>query len=193
MIIKQLAYSQNSDINWLLDIQQSRKKEFNTFFQSASFSVYPMGIVVPLTYTSLWLIKKDIKYYPIAMESVYALSSQFIINLILKYSFHRLRPYETYSFIVPLKREHTPSFPSGHTSVAFSIATTLSLNFPKWYFILPAYFYAGLVGYSRLYMGVHYPSDILTGAFIGTACSFLTHKIQKYIIGIKKEKSIIIE
>jgi membrane-associated phospholipid phosphatase len=57
----------------------------------------------------------------------------------------------------------------------------LSLSFPKWYVIGPAYSYAILVAYSRSYLGVHYPGDILAGAIIGTGSSFLTWKLQRKI------------
>lgn len=71
------------------------------------------------------------------------------------------------------------SFPSGHTSTAFSTATTLAINYRKWYVIAPAYAWAGAIGYSRMRLGVHYPSDVLAGAVTGAASAWLSYKIQK--------------
>ena len=71
------------------------------------------------------------------------------------------------------------SFPSGHTTAAFATATTLAINYPKWYVIVPAYAWAGAIGYSRMRLGVHYPSDILAGAVTGAAGAWLSYKIQQ--------------
>ena len=64
-----------------------------------------------------------------------------------------------------------PSFPSGHATIAFSAATILGYRYPKWR--IPLYIGAGLVGFSRIYLGRHYTSDVLTGAAIGTTMGML--------------------
>ena len=63
------------------------------------------------------------------------------------------------------------SFPSGHTTAAFTIAVMLSLFYPAAIFLLVPL--ACLVGISRIYLGVHYPSDVFAGAILGTLSSFL--------------------
>ena len=64
------------------------------------------------------------------------------------------------------------SFPSGHSAMAFSVATSLSLAYPKWYVIAPSYFWATSIAVSRNWLGVHYPSDVFVGALLGTGVSF---------------------
>jgi membrane-associated phospholipid phosphatase len=93
----------------------------------------------------------------------------------------RPRPYYTYNDIYPDKPEDGSSFPSGHTSVAFSTATTLALECKKWYISVPAFAWAGAVGYSRMYLGQHYPSDIAMGAVVGTGSAFASHWLSKKI------------
>ena len=69
----------------------------------------------------------------------------------------------------------SPAFPSGHTSLAFSSATILGYRYPKWR--VPLYIGAGLVGFSRIYLGRHYTSDVVAGAALGTAMGMLVwHK-----------------
>lgn len=68
-----------------------------------------------------------------------------------------------------------PSMPSGHASIIFSVATILGYQYPKWR--IPLYVGAGLVSFSRIYLGRHYTSDVVAGAAIGTTMGILVwHK-----------------
>jgi len=66
---------------------------------------------------------------------------------------------------------HDSSFPSGHTTVAFAAATVFSEQCPHWYVAAPAYTAASAVGFSRMYANKHWMSDVVAGAFLGTAVS----------------------
>lgn len=70
--------------------------------------------------------------------------------------------------------------PSGHTSLAFATATSLTLKYPKWYVAAPSYFWACSVGYSRMNLGVHYPSDIVAGALLGAGSAYLTYLVNDF-------------
>lgn len=58
-----------------------------------------------------------------------------------------------------------PSFPSGHSAYAFMMATLLSHRFPRYRLIF--YIVAGFIGWTRIYLGVHYPTDVIVGSLLG--------------------------
>lgn len=99
-----------------------------------------------------------------------AFSLEAVIYLVVKRATHRLRPFETLTTIQSLIRPPDRfSFPSGHTAGAFIMATLLSAIYSI--VCIPAYFMAGLVGFSRIYNGVHYTSDVLAGMVLGISCA----------------------
>ena len=69
-----------------------------------------------------------------------------------------------------------------------AVFASLSLIYPKWYVIAPAFTWAGLVGYSRVYLGVHYTSDVLAGAVLGSGSAYLSHYLNKKLWEKKKPK-----
>jgi undecaprenyl-diphosphatase len=85
-----------------------------------------------------------------------------------KYLFNRARPFIDDTEVAPLiKTPSSSSFPSGHSATAAAGALTLSAVYPSY---TPALLLSGfLVALSRIYLGVHYPFDVLAGALIGTA------------------------
>lgn len=176
-----LLKAQNADIDILKNINQNRNKNLDNTFIALSNTVAPASAIVPLSVLGTGIIMHDstIKNKGIVIGASVALTLG--ITAGLKYGVNRTRPYDTYTTIDNVVHEGTPSFPSGHTSMAFSTATSLSLAFPKWYVITPAYIWACSVGYSRMDLGVHYPSDVLAGAIIGAGSSYLCYKANKWL------------
>lgn len=95
------------------------------------------------------------------------------VYFVLKNSFKRNRPQAAlenfHSFITPSDKF---SFPSGHTSAAFMMATLLGYFFPA--LIIPLYSWATLIGCSRIMLGVHFPTDTLVGALLGVSTAIFS-------------------
>ena len=97
-------------------------------------------------------------------------------NLTIKPLVERPRPWLDWP-IVPLVAEDDPnSFPSGHTCAAFAAGMAWARALPWRWGRLAAVVLAVLMGLSRLYVGVHYPSDVLAGALIGALCAWVVWK-----------------
>jgi len=75
----------------------------------------------------------------------------------------------------PSKGDKYRAFPSGHASLSVALATSVSLTHPEWYVLGPGAAWALGVSLSRLYLGVHYPSDVLVGAMLGAGMAVAVH------------------
>lgn len=95
------------------------------------------------------------------------LFSLIVNNGILKNAVARIRPYEAVEGLECLMGKAVDfSFPSGHSGASFAAATVIACLFPKKYGI-PAIVLAALIAFSRLYVGIHYPTDVLVGIVDG--------------------------
>jgi membrane-associated phospholipid phosphatase len=173
------VFSQNIDIELLRVINSPEELPSDNFWRFVSNSEIFIGLGIPAGIGTAGLINKDDRMIRSACVIIATEAITSGISTVLKYSVNRERPYVTYPDITKKSSAGSPSFPSGHTSNAFATATSLSLEFPKWYIIVPSYTWAGCVGYSRMHLGVHYPSDVLAGALIGSGCAWLTHVVNK--------------
>lgn len=173
--------AQNWEIDLLKNINPSQSHP--AFQQNISKSVYPFALATPVSMFTIGLLKKDKKL----QQQSYKIAGALIINTAitqgLKYTINRNRPYEDYPTIInPYTIEKDASFPSGHTSTAFALAASVSMQNKKWYVVIPAYAWAASVGYSRMYLGEHYPTDVLAGAAIGIGSAYLSNWLTKKLI-----------
>jgi membrane-associated phospholipid phosphatase len=147
-----------------------------------SETTIPVVVGVPVVMGAVSLIQGDDELMKDAIYIGLASGINMGLTYGLKYSINRTRPYNAYpGFIVPDLYEDSPSFPSGHTSGAFATATALSLKYPRWYVVAPAFAWAGYVGYSRMHTGVHYPSDVVAGALLGAGSAWLTYRFNQWL------------
>jgi membrane-associated phospholipid phosphatase len=172
-------FSQNIDIELLRLINSPETLPSDNFFRFMSNSEIYVAMGIPLGMGITGLVKDDDRLLRNACVILASAAITSGITTALKYSVNRDRPFVTYPDITQKSKGGSPSFPSGHTSSAFSTATSLSLVYPRWYIIVPSYTWAGCVGYSRMHLGVHYPSDVLAGAIIGSGCAWLTYAVNK--------------
>lgn len=185
VIISINSFSQNWDIDILKQINP--RYPTNNTWRTLSSTSEPLSAAVPLGLVAYALItdnhKLEIKSYEIAGSLVVTAA----ITEGLKIIYNRARPYETYPDIIhPDSYETGHSFPSAHTSLAFSTATSLMLTTKKWYIAVPAYAWATSVAYSRMYLGQHYPSDVIAGAVVGAGSAWLTHWLNKKYFSKRK-------
>ncbi|HAD33313.1 MAG TPA: phosphatase PAP2 family protein [Chitinophagaceae bacterium] len=173
--------AQSPDIELLKSIHVERNQQWDGTARFISSTEYAIGFGLPLGVCAASWMKRDPELFKKGVNMSLALALNTASTFIFKRIVNRPRPAQTYSFISPLEYERNYSFPSGHTSNAFVTATSLSLQFKKWYVVVPAHLWAGAVAYSRLHMGVHYPSDVLAGAVLGSASALATYKVNQWI------------
>lgn len=181
------GFSQLSDYQLLKSINQTPNTGLDnaaTFISNTSSAIdfaAPAGMFV------VGLTKHDSALLQKSYIAAFALAATTVEEVLLKKIVGRARPAVTHPDIRALENETSASFPSGHTSASFATAASLSLAFPKWYVIAPSFAWASAVGYSRMRMGVHYPSDVLAGAILGAGTSYLTYKGNQWLRAKRKK------
>lgn len=111
-------------------------------------------------------------------------------NVILKNIFQRPRPWVDCAALIPLVAEHDPnSFPSGHTSAAFAFAFGSLRALPKRWMKVSVVVLAALMALSRLYVGVHYPSDVLAGFVVGDLAGLCGWLLSGCLTALAKARS----
>ncbi|MCL1816116.1 MAG: phosphatase PAP2 family protein [Clostridiales bacterium] len=130
--------------------------------------------------STILLLRQKTRYNGLVCIVALLLSLIFC-NLIIKNMIARPRPYDVLPWLQPLIPRLTDySFPSGHASSSFAAAMALALSGMDKTWFISAFALAFLIGLSRLYVGVHYPSDMLGGIVLGHICGYLSWGIARY-------------
>lgn len=175
----------NMDIHILLYIQESVRASWLNPVVVFLTGLGNAGIFWVLFSALLLISKKTRKIGFISFLAL--LASFFMNNLLLKNLIRRMRPYDACHMLTPLVAKQVDfSFPSGHTGSSFASAYVMYRQLPKKAGI-GMLALAALIGLSRLYVGVHYPSDVFAGMLTGIASGILAEWVyQKYFLKMKR-------
>lgn len=174
--------AQNPDIEILQRVNNNSSPFLRNYSTAVSNSTSVVGISVPLVLGTAALFTRDEDMLKNAITVGISLGIAAGFTYGLKNAIGRPRPAISWpDKITPYEDIHSNSMPSGHTSFAFAAATSVSIVYPEWYVIIPAYLWAGSVGYSRMNLGVHYPSDVIVGAVLGAGSAYMSYKINNWL------------
>ena len=178
--------AQNWDINLLKKINPTVPD--NQFWKTVTNTAEPLCVAAPIGMFTVSLFNHN----KTLRANSYKLAGSLVITALftesIKVITKRDRPFVTYPLdVFPDRIEETgKSMPSGHTAFAFTTASSLFSAYPKWYVGVPLYAWATSVGYSRLYLGQHYPSDVFVGAVVGTGSALLSNWLYKKLVTKKQ-------
>lgn len=174
-------------IDLLITIDKNIFVFFNTRFSSPFLDFFfrtitePRNWIIPLVITSIFFIVKEKKNaIPVLILAIITVAATDLISVrIFKPLVARLRPCHPDMLIdgchYLLGKKRSFSFPSSHATNMFGLATLFTIFYPKRviYFVT----FASLIGFSRIYCGVHYPGDVLGGFVLGFIIAWLIYNI----------------
>lgn len=168
-----LHFFQSIDSGILLLIQNYLRMEWLSPIMVTISRMGDMGIFW-IVLSVILLINKRTRR--VGLLALFALAVTFVIyHFGIKPYVGRVRPYDAIDALHRLVPKETDggSFPSGHAASAFAVAVMVFRGCRRW-FGVPVLCFAFVMAFSRLYVGVHYPSDVIVGAALGTvvACIF---------------------
>ncbi len=165
--LAQTAFPQNIDIDILKSVNVGRDKSFDSFFISLSFTAEYLLWLVPAGILAFGFIRHQKKIQSKGWFILTSMAFASLVSLLLKTFVNRPRPFVSHPMIEKISVGGSASFPSGHTVTAFALALAVAVAFRNRYSTLIVFAWATAVGFSRIYCGVHYPSDVVAGMVLG--------------------------
>lgn len=174
-----IAQKNNFDYRILRCAEGCRTQKQNNFYRFISHINNPVCLLGPAAVSVAGLARHNPLETRKGLVGFESISSAEIIAFTLKFSVGRIRPFKYDTTFTSVMNAKNKAFPSGHTTEAFAFATAMSLAVRKWYVVIPAYAWASIIAYARVYLGVHYPTDVIAGAFLGAGSTFLVYELNK--------------
>jgi len=178
-VLGQESPASTLDIRILESIAETRTAPQTQTFKVLSDINNYVQIAVPVGLLVAGAVNDDKAMRQNALYVASSTAVTALVNVGLKHIFKRSRPFKKHPNFISVRTAGGYSFPSGHTSSAFATASALSRAYSKWYVVAPSLLWASSVGYSRMYLGVHFPSDVLAGAVLGTGAAFALDGLTK--------------
>jgi len=172
------AQAQNWDVNLLNSINPPNPN--SGYWRGTSGSAYWVPAAVFSGQLIAGIASDNEAQKHRAYQTLLSIGVGQLVSTGIKYTVNRQRPASRHpGEIFANSSTSGPSFPSGHTVLAFSTATALAIEYKKWYITAPAFVWAGTVGYSRMYLGKHYPTDVLAGIGVGAGSAVASNWLNK--------------
>ena len=176
----------NIDVKIFRTINNNQCGFLNTIIPVTDKSILFTSTLIPATLFTV--SRANDSYYDENSSVLLALSEGLSAGIAfgLKNIFKRERPFATLSNVNYYKSKFLLdrySFPSGHSAMSFSMATSLTLRYPNKPLLISGLFlYSTVVSLGRIYLGVHYPTDVLAGMLIGSGSAAIIYSLRKEII-----------
>ncbi len=177
---------QNFDESILLFIQENIRQPWLDGFWTSVTHLGDGGMVWILLAVLMLIPKRTRQAGAAALGGLAA--GALITNVIVKNAVARMRPYDRMEeLILMIEKQHDFSFPSGHTCASFAAAYAIYRMLPGKKGV-PFLILATLISLSRLYVGVHYPSDVIAGAAVGLLAGWAGSKAVKEYMAFKEKR-----
>ncbi|SHK18257.1 PAP2 superfamily protein [Hathewaya proteolytica DSM 3090] len=175
-----------TQLKLLLYLQSIRSPLLTYIFLTFTMSI-ETPVVILFSSILYWTVDKVF-----GMELLFNLSTNITLNSGLKDLIRFPRPIGSKN----LTSLHLPtatgySFPSGHTQIATTFWESMMLHFKHSYMYIIGTIFIICIGFSRIYLGVHWPTDVIGAIVTGTMCTLLCHKAFNYILNTKKNSILI--